>query len=170
MHPPPKKKTRHGRENKHRERKKRKTIYQIPTRQRRKETKKLKERHGGKKKKELQDKNISHYLLSTIFLIPRLSIHLRPSVSIEMCPKHQQAAHTLCPYKAIPLRGRLQSLWVGEQGRGHQITQRCNNWRLHSRRLVSYGKAKKKWRDLDDLLIISLPFHHLFHLSYSPYH
>jgi hypothetical protein len=68
------------------------------------------------KKKELQDKNISHYLLSTIFLIPRLSIHHRPSVSIEMCPRHQQAAHTLCPYKAIPLRGRLQCWWVGERG------------------------------------------------------
>jgi hypothetical protein len=67
----------------------------------------------AKKKKELQDKNISHYLPSTIFLIPRLSIHLGPSVSIEMCPRHQQAAHTLCPYKAIPLRGRLQSWWVG---------------------------------------------------------
>ena len=108
---PPPHQPRHGRQNKHRERKKRKTIYQIPTRQRQKETKKLKERHG--KKKELQDKNISHYLLSTISLIPRLSIHLRSSVSIEMCPRHQQAAHTLCPYKAIPLRGRLQPWWLG---------------------------------------------------------
>lgn len=122
--------------------------------------KKLKERHEQKK---LQDKNIRHYLLLTIFLIPRLSIYRCFSVSIETCPQHQQATHTLWSYKAIPLRGRLQS----EGGWWYQITQRHNNWRQHSRRLVPYGKAKKELRDLYDIIIISLPFHHLFHSSLS---
>ena len=45
------------------EKKKRKTIYQIPTRQRQNETKKLKERHGKKKSSRIK-------ISATIFFLP----------------------------------------------------------------------------------------------------
>jgi hypothetical protein len=95
---------RHEEENKHRERKKGKdnlSNSEERERERQKEDKEA-ERRAWAKRNELRDKNISHYLLPSIFLILRLSIHLRPSVSIEMCPRHQQAAQLFAPTARFP--------------------------------------------------------------------